>query len=166
MIVGSAFQRGFSHEQNVKAWEKVGAVPLSRRCLSSPKVRRSIGDGTDNQQALVYLLVEHNTIACNALTLEGFNGDVMKVTLKPLERTNAVTAPHTQERIELLSDALTTIISNNSTTKMSNLAIRVIKEVQLYPSFVLSLEDPIRSIPRLWNQPKPFGNCKLRYCAT
>ena len=77
LIVGSAFQRGFSHEQNVKAWEKVGAVPLSRRCLSSPKVRRSIGDGTDNQQALVYLLVEHNTIACNALTLEGCNGDVM-----------------------------------------------------------------------------------------
>ncbi len=32
-------------------------------------------------------------------------------------------------------------------------AIRVIKEVQLYPSFTLSLEDPIWSIPRLWNQP-------------
>jgi hypothetical protein len=107
LIVGSSFQRGFSHEQNVKAWEKVGAVPLSRRCLSSPKVRRSIGDGTDNQQALVYLLVEHNTIACNALTLEGFNDDVMKVTLKPVERTNVVTAPHTQERIELLSQAKT-----------------------------------------------------------
>ena len=84
LIVVSAFQRRFSHEQNVKAWEKVGAVPLSRRCLSSPKVRRSIGDGTDNQQALVYLIVEHNTIACNALTLEGFNGDVMKVMLKPV----------------------------------------------------------------------------------
>ena len=55
----------------------------------------------------MYLLVEHNTIACNALTLEGFNGDVMKVTLKPVERTNDVTAPHTQERIELLSQAKT-----------------------------------------------------------
>ena len=29
---------------------------------------------------------------------------------------------------ELLSNALTTIISNNSTTKMSNLAIRVIRK--------------------------------------
>jgi len=29
---------------------------------------------------------------------------------------------------ELFSDALTTIISNNSTTKMSNLAIRVIRK--------------------------------------
>jgi hypothetical protein len=28
MIVGSAFQRGFSHTFNIKAWEKVGAVPL------------------------------------------------------------------------------------------------------------------------------------------
>jgi hypothetical protein len=107
LIVGSAFQHGFSHEQNVKAWEKVGAVPLSRRCLSSPKVRRSISDGTDNQQALVHLLVEHNMIACNALTLEGFNGNVMKVTLKPVKCTNAVTRPHTLERIQLLSQAKT-----------------------------------------------------------
>jgi len=65
LIVGSAFQRGFSHEQNVKAWEKVGAVPLSRRCLSSPKVRRSIGDGTDNQQALVYLIVWAEAADCH-----------------------------------------------------------------------------------------------------
>jgi hypothetical protein len=26
LIVGSAFQLGFSHEQNIKAWENVGAV--------------------------------------------------------------------------------------------------------------------------------------------
>ena len=77
---------------NIKAWEKVGAVPLSRQCLSSPKVRRSIGDGDDDQQALVHLIVEHNTIACYALLLEGYNGDVMRVTLKPIERTTAFTA--------------------------------------------------------------------------
>ena len=57
MIVGSAFQRGFSRALNIKAWEKVGAVPLSRKCLSSPKVRRSIGNGDDDQQALVHLIV-------------------------------------------------------------------------------------------------------------
>jgi hypothetical protein len=50
LIVGSAFQRGFSHLQNIKAWEKVGAVPLRRNCLQSPKVRCLIGDGDDNQQ--------------------------------------------------------------------------------------------------------------------
>ena len=105
LIVGLAFQRGFSRALNIKAWEKVGAVPLSRKCLSSPKVRRSTGDGDDDQQALVHLIVEHNTIACYALSLEGYNGDVMRVTLKPIERTTAFTAAHTQERIELLSQA-------------------------------------------------------------
>ncbi len=63
---------------------EVGAVPLSWKCLQSPKVRRSIGDGDDDQQALVGLIVEHNVIACNALSLEGYNGDVMKITLNPV----------------------------------------------------------------------------------
>jgi hypothetical protein len=60
---------GFSTFHNIKAWEKVGAVPLSRKCLQSPKVRCSIGDGNVHQQALVGLIVEHNIIACNALSL-------------------------------------------------------------------------------------------------
>ena len=107
LIVESAFAKGFSKIQNIKAWEKVGAVPLSRKCLQSPKVRRSIGDGDDDQQALVHLIVEHNVIACNALTLEGFNGDNMKITLKSIERTTVLTVPHPQERIQLLSQAKT-----------------------------------------------------------
>ena len=107
LIVGSAFDKGFSKVNNIKAWEKVGAVPLSRKCLQSPKVRRSIGDGDDDQQALVHLIVEHNVIACNALSLEGYDGDMMKVTLKPVNRTTVVTVPHSQERIDLLSQAKT-----------------------------------------------------------
>ena len=90
LIVGSAFQRGFSCALNIKAWEKVGAVPLSRKCLSSPKVRRSIGNGDDNQQVLIRLIFEHNTIPCYALLLEGYNGDVMRVTLKPIECTTVI----------------------------------------------------------------------------
>ena len=105
LIVGSAFERGFSHTLNIKAWAKVGAVPLSRKCLNSPKVSRSIGDGDSKQQALVHLIVEHNTIACHALTMEGFNGDAMKVELLVIEQTTVVTTPHTQDRIELLSQA-------------------------------------------------------------
>ncbi len=108
LIVGSAFLKGFSKDKNIKAWEKVGAVPLSRKCLQSPKVRRSIGDDSDEDQwALVHLIVEHTTIACNALSLEGYNGDVMKITLKPVERTTVLTVPHLQEQIELLSQAKT-----------------------------------------------------------
>ncbi len=100
-------QKKISKAQNIRAWEQVGAVPLSRKCLQrqSPKVRRSIGDGDDDQQALVHLIVEHKVIACNALTIEGYNGDVMKITLKPIERMTCVTLPHTQDRIKLLSQA-------------------------------------------------------------
>ncbi len=105
LIVESAIQRGFSHVHNINAWAKVGAVPLSRSCLQNPKVHHATGDGNDEQQALVQLIVEHNTIACNVLSLEGYNGNVMKITLKPIQRTIIVTAPHTQERIELLSQA-------------------------------------------------------------
>ncbi len=105
LIVRSAFQRGFSRALNIKAWEKVGAVPLSCKCLSSPKVRRSIGNGNDNQQVLVHLIFEHNTIPCYALLLEGYNGDVIRVTLKPIERTTVITVAHSQEHIELLSQA-------------------------------------------------------------
>ena len=107
LIVGSAFLKGFSTFQHIKAWEKVGAVPLSRKCLQSPKVRRPIGDGNDDQQALVGLIVEHNVIACNTLSLEGYNGDVMKITLKPVVHPSVLTVPHSQERIELLSQAKT-----------------------------------------------------------
>ncbi len=81
LIVGSSFQHGFSHEHNIKAWEKEGAVPLSWRCLQSLKVRCSIGDGDNNQQAMVHLLVEHNMIACNVLSLGGYNGNMIKVTV-------------------------------------------------------------------------------------
>ncbi len=107
MSVESAFAKGFSKINNIKAWEKVGAVPLSRKCLQIQKVRRSIGDGDDDQQALVHLIVKHNVIACNALMLEGLNGDTMKITLKPIKRTTVLTVPHSQERIELLSQAKT-----------------------------------------------------------
>jgi hypothetical protein len=107
LIVGSAFLKGFSTFHNIKAWEKVGAVPLSRKCLQSPKVRCSIGDGNDDQQALVGLIVEHNIIACNALSLEGYNDDVMKITFKPVVRPSVLTVPHLQERIKLLSQAKT-----------------------------------------------------------
>ena len=50
LIVESAFQKGFDHTHNINTWEKVGAAPLSRKCLTSPKVRPSTGDGDINQQ--------------------------------------------------------------------------------------------------------------------
>jgi hypothetical protein len=49
LIVESAFAKGFSKIHSIKAWETVGAVPLSRKCLQSQKIRRSIRDGDDDQ---------------------------------------------------------------------------------------------------------------------
>ncbi len=105
LIMRSAFQEGFSNVQNIRAWEKVGAVLLSRKRLESKKVQCSIGDGDGEQQALVYLIQEHNTLACTALTLAGYNGHFMQVKAKPATSTKEITLPHTQERIELLSKA-------------------------------------------------------------
>ena len=67
----------------------------------SRMVRHSIGEVAEDLQALVRLIVEHNVIACNMLSLEGYNGDVMKITLKPVQRTTVITVPHLQDRIEL-----------------------------------------------------------------
>ena len=104
-VVGSAFQEGFSIPQNLNAWAKVGVVPLTRACLQNPKVCRSIGNGTDKQQATALLIQEHNAMACAALTLAGCNGDVMKLDLKPAASTRVITIAHSQARINLLSQA-------------------------------------------------------------
>jgi hypothetical protein len=37
--------------------------------------------------------------------MEGYNGDMMKITPKPIKRRTVVTLPHIQDRIELLSQA-------------------------------------------------------------
>ena len=57
----------------------------------------------------MHLIVEHNIIAYNALLLEdyNYNGNMMKVTLKPVECTTVITIPHLQERIDLLSQVKT-----------------------------------------------------------
>jgi hypothetical protein len=44
-------------------------------------------------------------ICCTALTLASYNGDVMKLSLKPAASTRVVTVAHSQARIELLSQA-------------------------------------------------------------
>jgi hypothetical protein len=56
-----------------------GNASRARRC--------SIGEGDNEQQALVYLIQEHNILACTVLTLAGYNGDHMKLTAKPAAST-------------------------------------------------------------------------------
>jgi hypothetical protein len=105
LTIESAFQCGFSKEQCIAAWEKVGAVPFSRICLQDKKVRRSIGDGAEDQQSEVIQTQSCNDIATHALSMSGYNGNVLKGMIIPIKATEVITVPHTQERIDLLAQA-------------------------------------------------------------
>jgi hypothetical protein len=54
-------------------------------------VRRTIGDGTDDQQAAMLLIIKHYVIAGSTITLEGYNGNIMKIALKPIKRMVVIT---------------------------------------------------------------------------
>ncbi len=84
VIIPSAFRKVFSIEQYFQAWKKIGAMLVNRNCLSNKKMRHSIGDGDNKQQASVFLIQEHNIIACNALGLAGYNSYVVKIAIKPI----------------------------------------------------------------------------------
>ena len=89
-----AFSVGFSKKACLNAWMKVGAAPLTRQCLSDPKVSKSLGDGDDDFDK--YL----------ALTEGGYNGALLKATIIEQE-TIKLTEPHSKERIEELIKATT-----------------------------------------------------------
>jgi hypothetical protein len=103
--IQSAFQHGFLREQCIAAWEKVGAVPLSRRCLQNSKVQRSIGDGTEDQQLEVIQTQSVNDKATHALSMSGYDGNALKGTIIRIQATEVITVPHTQARIDLLAHA-------------------------------------------------------------
>jgi hypothetical protein len=46
----SAVGAGFSEKACKHAWEKVGAACLTRACLKDKRVRRSMGDGSEEQE--------------------------------------------------------------------------------------------------------------------
>ena len=56
---------GFSREACRAAWAAVGAAPLTRACLNNPQVRKSIGDGGDDNEfeLLVRTIQEANDLS-------------------------------------------------------------------------------------------------------
>jgi hypothetical protein len=80
------FAQYFSIKKMKHFWEKVGAVPLTRRCLLSPQVRHEIvmRDGaidlTADPQATH--LATMNKEACNKLCSLGYKGNLFRVELK------------------------------------------------------------------------------------
>jgi hypothetical protein len=103
----SAFEKGFSKEACLSAWAKVGAAPLTMKCLEDEKVRKSIGDGDEEWERGLRELQNANDLATFLLTRGGFNGDFLKAELKAIDEPTVLTRPHTKERVELLAKATT-----------------------------------------------------------
>ena len=101
----SAFEVAFSIAACLRAWEKIGAAPLTRKCLEDKKVRRELGDAEDDQNAVMAALEEANHAAVDFLNRRGYQGDKMKATVQRVPKQKPVTAPHTVAMQLLLSKA-------------------------------------------------------------
>ncbi len=104
-----AFNFAFSREKCLRAWELVGAVPPTRACLKDPKVRREVGDASpeDAMQIVMMEMQEANTNSCNLLQHLGYDGSLLRATLRKQKENVAVTVPHSRERLEALAAAST-----------------------------------------------------------
>ena len=105
----SAFDLGFCQENCLASWEKVGAAPLTRKCLNDPQVRKSLDEDKD-YTLLVNSVQEANEYACYVLTEGGYNGSVLQalVIIKPTEiEPRKFTECNSKERIVLLARANT-----------------------------------------------------------
>ncbi len=78
-----AFNFAFSHNKCLQAWELVGVVPPTCACLKDPKVRRELGDATqeDVMQIDMGEMQEANTNSCNLLHHLGYDGSLLHATL-------------------------------------------------------------------------------------
>ena len=82
VITESAFDVGFSNEQCLNAWAKVGAAPMSRACLTGSKVKRELGDGDVDTNTSMMEVQDANDLAVYNLTGAGYCGDILKAKLK------------------------------------------------------------------------------------
>jgi hypothetical protein len=108
VLTECAFKHGFSKEACLNAWAKVGAAPLTRACLSDPKVSRTIGDNDGGDDEYLLSILAANELATHALDDMGYNGGLLRVELKrDREDVIPLTVPHSKERVELLRYATT-----------------------------------------------------------
>ncbi|KAL7532024.1 hypothetical protein ACHAWF_009676 [Thalassiosira exigua] len=104
-IEDGAFERGFSVAACLRAWEKVGAAPLTMKCLFDKQVRRQVGDAKDTINQLMRMLDEANRLAVQLLNRLGYAGDLLKATCEEVSKTKPISEPNTTERVVLLGKA-------------------------------------------------------------
>ncbi|KAL3771166.1 hypothetical protein ACHAWU_004789 [Discostella pseudostelligera] len=107
LVVKSAFECGFSRDNCRNAWDKVGAAPLTRACMMNKKVRRSLGDGSDEYQQMLLNIQTANDVSTNALSTGGYNGSVMRREILAIPTTEQITEEHSAERLQLLAKSNT-----------------------------------------------------------
>jgi hypothetical protein len=108
LVLPLVFEYGFEREESQALWRKIGAAPLTRQCLSDPKVARLIGDGNEEYGIFLCLIQEVNEYAVYTLTEGGFNGSALQGLLKVVPEAltlTAITVRHSSKRIMLLAKA-------------------------------------------------------------
>ena len=106
-LTDCAFTRGFSKIACLNAWAKVGAAPLTRKCLSDPKVSKTLGDGDGKFDEYLLSIQVANDLATYALTEGGFKGELLKVKLVPRKEEEELTVPNSKAMIDKLAKATT-----------------------------------------------------------
>jgi len=105
----SAFYVRFSEKACKHTWEKVGAAPLTRAaCLKDKRVRRLMGDSSEEEQLMYRLIQKANDVATFMLTMCGYDGTVLAQQIMPREEiTKQLMEEHSLERQLLLKNATT-----------------------------------------------------------
>ena len=116
-----AFQTAFSCEGCRSVWDKVGAAPLTRKCLGNKLVCKSIGDGDDEYEQLITIIQEGNNLATDTLVGWGYDAMDLKDVIVPILNQKLVTEEHTVKRRMQLMNASTagkkfTIMGGNHLT--------------------------------------------------
>eukprot|EP00985_Skeletonema_marinoi_P001036 scaffold429_cov115-Skeletonema_marinoi.AAC.3 len=99
-----------AREQNLNAWNKCGAAPVTKTPLHGHKqVRRELHDDDDDDENTKMLLglQATNNMSTFFLTQQGYDGNAFVATVKKRPKQSNVTVRHTQDRIDMLARAKT-----------------------------------------------------------
>ncbi len=84
----------------------MGAAPLTRACLSDPKVSKTLGNSYDSFDEYLLSIQSANDLAMHAFE-GGYNGSLLKTKIVQRRQNERLTEPQSQERIDSLAQAST-----------------------------------------------------------
>jgi len=101
-----AFTVSFSPERNIAAWEAIGAVPFTKRCMESEIVWQ---DSVNDPMHVIHQRIEEsNTVACNLLNTMGFDGSGLRTRLQLVKKGKlTITKPNSVETMKNVANAKT-----------------------------------------------------------